>query len=134
MSESRVYLALAEDAPARLLDGERLDPSVFTAHAVTPALRAALPAVDEEELEYEALWEAAAACPGRPLVAAVDVATSTVTWLGDVDRPSAVTCGSDVGQPDIVSWHVALDGDDDDAELSWYDASETVEVARLAAL
>lgn len=132
MTERRVYLALSEEAPARLLDGAGLDPSRFAAHAVTPALRSALPSVDEEELEYEALWEAAAACPGRVIVAAVDLPADAVKWLGDEERPSAVTCGVEIGQTDVVSWHVSLDGDDDDAELSWYDASETAEVAGLA--
>lgn len=133
MTESRVYLSLSEQAPALLLEGARLDSSQFTAHAVTTALRAALPSVDEEELEYEALWEAAAGCPGRALVAAVDLPDTAVAWLGEQERPSAVACSVEVGQTDIVSWHVALEGDDDDAELSWYDASETAEVARLAA-
>ncbi len=134
MTESRVYLSLAREAPAHLLQGSALGPAQFSAHAVTAALRSALPVMDEEELEYEALWEAAAGCPGRALVAAVDVSTQAVTWLGDEARPSAVACGVDVGQADLVSWHVALEGDDDEAELSWYDASETGEVARLVAL
>lgn len=132
MSETRVYLALDEDVPALLLDGGTLAPERFTAHAVTAALRGALPAVDEEELEYEALWEAAASCPGRALVAAVDVPADAVTWLGDDQHPSLVSCSVEVGQHNLVSWHVALEGDDDDAELSWYDASETPEVSRLA--
>ena len=132
MSDARVYLAVLPCAPAALLRGEDLDPSAVAAHAVTAALRAALPDAEEEELEYEALWEAAAECAQRVLVAAVDLPAAQVAWTGDELRPSAVRCAAPIRGDAVVSWHVALASDDADAELSWYDASELHEVARLA--
>lgn len=119
-------------------------------HAVTPALRAALPDEDEEGLEYAAQLLAAddslerlgtKAVPRRRVVITVDVPEALVESVDDAHAPSVVRLTSTVGWDDVACAHIdekaaegdvsaALDGDDDAAErlaerdLLWYDASE----------
>lgn len=119
-------------------------------HAVTPALRAALPDEDEEGLEFAAQLLAAddslerlegQSAPRRRVVVAADVPEVIVESVDDAHAPSVVRLTSTVGWDDVACAHVdepaavadvtaALAGDPDAAErlaerdLLWYDASE----------
>lgn len=122
-------------------------------HAVTPALRAALPDEDDEGLEYAAQLFAADDSLDvlhgasdrllRRLVVAADVAESLVEAVvpGEDHAPSAVRLLATVGWDDVACAHVdepearadvaaALAGDEDaverlaDRDLLWYDRSE----------
>lgn len=125
-------------------------------HAVTSALRAALPDEDEEGLEYAAQLLAAddslgrldgGAAPRRRVVIAADVPEAVVDSVDDPHAPSVVRLTTPVGWDDVACAHVdeataeddvaaALAGDDEAAErladrdLLWYDVSE---LDRLAA-
>lgn len=130
MTETRAFIGVAPQTPEQMGATGVVAPAGARVHLVTDALRAALEGIGEEDLEYEAMWEAAADCPGRVVVAAVDVPAPAVTLTAGEERPSAAAVEVEVTAARLVSWHVAVDADAD-AELSWYDASETVEVARL---
>ena len=137
-----------------------LGPQVFEAHAVTSALRLALPDCDDEELEYVAMTAAAqdsvqwlrGETPSRRLVFAVDA--EVVPVVGG--EPSAVEV--DVAIPgDVVAFHVddadaastvraawvaVVTGEGDEAallercadhELLWFAASELDQVMRILA-
>jgi hypothetical protein len=119
-------------------------------HAVTPALRAALPDEDEEGLEFAAQLLAAddslerlegQSAPRRRVVVAADVPEVIVESVDDAHAPSVVRLTSTVGWDDVACAHVdepaavadvtaALAGDPHAAErlaerdLLWYDASE----------
>lgn len=120
-------------------------------HAVTPALRAALPEEDEEGLEYAAqllaaddsldLLDGAGTAGRRRVVVAADVPEFVVDSVDEPDAPSVLRLTSTVGWDDVASAHVdepaaeadvaaAVDGDADAAErladrdLLWYDVSE----------
>lgn len=127
-------------------------------HAVTPALRAALPDEDEEGLEYAAqllaaddsldLLEQLAPRARRRVVVAADVPESLVEPVeGDVHAPSVVRLLGGIGWSDVACAHVdeaaaeadvtaTLSGDDDAAErlgerdLLWYDVSELATLGR----
>ncbi|HEX5331580.1 MAG TPA: hypothetical protein VFW79_02970 [Cellulomonas sp.] len=127
-------------------------------HAVTPALRAALPDEDEEGLEFVALLAAAdeallriAARPDAPrlrLVLSLDVSEADLAAMDDDDQaPSAIRLRVAVGRDDLVCAHVdepaasadverALAGDAgaaerlDDLDLLWYDATELAAIPR----
>ncbi|HEY3438304.1 MAG TPA: hypothetical protein VGK35_11525 [Actinotalea sp.] len=128
-------------------------------HAVTPALRAALPDEDEEGLEYAAQLLAAddsldrldgtAPTGRRRVVVAADVPEAVVDSVdeaGDL-APSTVVLTTSVGWDSVACAHVdepaaeadvvaALAGDEAalerlaERDLLWYDASE---LERLAA-
>ncbi|GEN78323.1 DUF6912 family protein [Actinotalea fermentans] len=147
----RIYVpsTLAELDPSR-----GLQPRLV--HAVTSALRAALPDEDEEGLEYAAQLLAAddsldrlegTDAPRRRVVVAVDVPEAVVEAVDDPHAPSVVRLTIPVGWDDVACAHVdeaaaeadvvaALAGDDDAVErlaerdLLWYDSSE---LDRLAA-
>jgi hypothetical protein len=119
-------------------------------HAVTPALRAALPDEDEEGLEYAAQLLAAddslerlgcRSVARRRVVITADVPEAVVEAVDDAHAPSVVRLTSTVGWDDVACAHVdeavaevgvaaALDGDDGaierlaERDLLWYDASE----------
>lgn len=125
-------------------------------HAVTSALRGALPDEDEEGLEYAAQLLAADDslerldgndAPRRRVVLAVDVPEAVVESVDDPHAPSVVRLTATVGWDEVACAHVdeaaaeadivaTLSGDGDAAErlaerdLLWYDASE---LDRLAA-
>ncbi|PVU83957.1 hypothetical protein DDP54_02560 [Cellulomonas sp. WB94] len=127
-------------------------------HAVTAALRAALPDEDEEGLEFVALLAAAdevlLRLAGRPdaprlrLVLSVDVPEADLTAVDDDERaPSAAQLRVAVKRDDIVCAHVdepaasadverAVAGDSgaverlDDLDLLWYDATELSAIPR----
>ncbi len=146
----RIYLPAT---PAELADPTGLSPRVV--HAVTPALRAALPDEDEEGLEFAAQLLAADDSldlldPARPrrVVVAADVPDDAVAPLGDDDAvASAVRLVTPVTWEDVACAHVdepgaaqdvtaALAGDEDAAErlverdLLWYDVTELAALAR----
>lgn len=128
------------------------------AHAVTPALRAALPEEDEEGLEFAAQLAAAddsllrvAARPGVPdlrIVLAADVPDAAVTPATSADdAPSGVDVAVEVTLREVACAHVdepeaavdvraALTGDEDAVErlaerdLLWYDVSELGAIPR----
>lgn len=150
----RVYL------PASLDELDQLGTVVAPrrAHAVTAALRDALPDEDEEGWEFVAQLVAAddslarlADRPGAPrlrLVLAADVPDDTVTPDEDPGADvTAVTIASGVPVDAVVCAHVdepaaaadvaaALAGDDDarqrleDRDLLWYDVSELGRIPR----
>ncbi len=118
-------------------------------HAVTPALRAALPDEDEEGLEYAAQLLAAddslerlgAGVPPRRVVITADVPEAVVDSVEESHAPSVVRLTTTIGWDDVACAHVdekaaeadvaaTLGGDDEAAErlaerdLLWYDASE----------
>lgn len=138
---------------------ELADPSGLgprTVHAVTPALRAALPDEDDEGLEFSAQLLAAddslerlADHPDarrRRVVVAADVPEDAVRALVDPDLPSAVELVEPVGWDDVACAHVdeaaaegdvvaALAGDEVAADrlaerdLLWYDVTELAGLA-----
>ncbi len=125
-------------------------------HAVTSALRAALPDEDEEGLEYAAQLLAAddsldrldgSDAPRRRVVVAADVPEAVVEAVDEPHAPSVVRLTTPIGWDDVACAHVdeagavddvvaALAGDDEavdrlaDRDLLWYDVSE---LDRLAA-
>ncbi|CAN5251566.1 hypothetical protein BH11ACT1_BH11ACT1_06970 [soil metagenome] len=127
-------------------------------HAVTPALREALPDEDEEGLEFLALLAAAdeallriaarADAPRLRLVLSLDVPETDLGAIDDDDQaPSAMRLLVAVGRADLVCAHVdepaasadverALAGDAeaaerlDDLDLLWYDATELAAIPR----
>ena len=140
----RIYLP---SSFAELDQGRGLAPRLV--HAVTPALRAALPDEDEEGLEFAAQLLAAddslerlgAAVPPRRVVITADVPEAVVDSVEDAHAPSVVRLTTTIGWDDVACAHVdekaaeadvtaTLGGDDEAAErlaerdLLWYDASE----------
>jgi hypothetical protein len=142
----RIYLPAAL---SELADSNGLAPRVV--HAVTPALRAALPDEDDEGLEFAAQLLAAddsldrldGERRPRRVVVAADVPPEVIEPAeSDVSEvPSAVNLASVVTWDQVACAHVdeqeaesevraALDGDDDAAErlvdrdLLWYDVTE----------
>lgn len=119
-------------------------------HAVTPALRAALPDEDEEGLEYAAQLLAAddslermadRPVARRRVVITADVPEVVVESVDDAHAASVVRLTTTIGWDDVACAHVdekaaegdvtaALDGDDDamerlaERDLLWYDSSE----------
>jgi len=150
----RVYLPATLDQLDHL--GTAIAPG--PAHAVTPALRTALPDEDEEGWEYSALLAAAddslallaahADGPRLRVVVAADVPDEVVTVPGDTDAvASAVRVVAAVPRQAIVSVHVdepaaapdvaaALGADRaaaervDERELLWYDVTELDHIPR----
>ncbi|GCD19917.1 DUF6912 family protein [Cellulomonas algicola] len=129
-----------------------------TAHAVTPALRSALPDEDDETVEFVAQLTAAddaldllRARPDAPrlrVVVSVDVPDASVAAVTDDGAPpSAVRLVVDVAATDVACAHVdepearpdvvaALAGDGEarerleERDLLWYDASELGAIPR----
>jgi hypothetical protein len=149
----RIYL------PATLDELDAIDLSARRGHAVTEALRAALPDEDDEGLEFAAqlmaaddsfdLLRSAPSAPRQRLVVSVDVPDARVAVVSDHEdaAPSLVELTGDVPVAAIVCAHVdepgasadveaALAGDEaagerlDDADLLWYDATELPQIPR----
>jgi hypothetical protein len=147
----RIYLPATF---TELGDPAGLGPRVV--HAVTPALRAALPDEDEEGLEFSAQLLAADDCldllaesaaPARRVVVAADVPQDAVAPIDDDDlAPSSVRLLVPVTWQDVACAHVdepaaeddvtaALAGDEDAGErlverdLLWYDVTELAALA-----
>lgn len=160
MSRTRVYLPLSEALLRRLAVAGEIGSPPVRAHAVTPALLRSRPGASEEELEYAALCEAAAAAGrlrGRPgerrAVAAADVESESVhapaldrgqaasqrpcegvEARGRGDHPrqwdSSVDVRAVVPLRGVVSLHVKEAGAAEGAELLWYDVTELDELIR----
>ena len=150
----RVYLPATLDE----LDHLDVDTGPRRAHAVTAALRAALPDEDDEGWEFVAQLVAAddslalladrPAVPRMRLVLAADVPDESVVPDPDPDAEvTAVTVLSGVGPDAVVCAHVdepsaaadvvaAVAGDDaavqrlEDRDLLWYDVSEFGRIPR----
>lgn len=150
----RIYLPATVDELDRL--GAEAGPR--RAHAVTPALREALPDEDDEGWEFVAQLVAAdeslalladhPTAPRLRLVLAADVPDESVVPDDDPDADvTAVTVTSGVPAEAIVCAHVdepaaagdvvaAVAGDDDavqrleDRDLLWYDVSELNRIPR----
>jgi hypothetical protein len=121
--------------------------AVDVATAVTADLRAALPGLDEEELELEALLDAAGlsfsvlgqdpSAPRRRVVVAADVPEGTVTPQPDLGAALVRLAGT-VPLRAVASVHVdepgaqsrVAAGDLDDVDLLWYAPSEIAELLR----
>lgn len=138
----RIFVRVGVTDLETWLAGGDVDLAGRGVQAVTDRARQALPDDDEEELEYAALWWAAAAAParenaasGRLVVAALGVPIGLVqdVEVDDPDRGFEVAVRAPLSRRHLAALHVA-DGppDDEDAELSWYDASELAQVASFA--
>jgi len=146
---TRIYLPLDNDWLLALTRTRQLGDVPLSAHAVTESLRRALPAADEEELEYAALCDAVDASarrrdgPGeRRMVAAADVDRAWVTAVGapdgvPIDGALIADADADAAVPESAVWvahavplgqvaafHVDEAGAADDDELLWYDPTE----------
>ena len=136
VTATRVFVAIGETGLRALAQEGRLVGSDVRASAVTPTVRQAFPADDEEELEYDALQVAAELTaqerPGeRIVVAAVDVDPEHVEEVppgAGVDG-FEVRIRSDIPATRVRSVHAAERGGDAEAELLWYDASELTALA-----
>ena len=129
MTHARIYLPLTV-ADADALAGPTAAVSPATAYAVTEALRSSLPGADEEELEYAAMTEAAAAAGRhrggdlvRRAVGAADVDPRAVEERGDPQEPARIGLRAAVPLQSFVSLHLDEEpGGADD--LLWYDITE----------
>lgn len=154
----RIYLPATLDELDETADGAPVVLAPRRAHAVTPALRAALPEEDDEELEYAAQLAAAddalLLVAGRPhapqlrLVLSADVPETAVAPVGDDDvAPSLVELRAPVPLADVVCGHVdeaeaaedlalAVTGDEaaierlSERDLLWYDVTELGDIPR----
>ena len=139
MSRTRVYLPLTGEDCRTLASERRLESPPRAAHAVTRALEVAHPGVDLEVHEHLALQAAArtalaaaAGTGGRVVVGAADVDPSLVVdAAGQREEPSVVRLTEPLPLARIASFHLgdaqlAVVGsrDDEEIELSWYDATE----------
>ena len=91
MSQTRLYLPLDAKGVRRLAADRELRPAPLRAFAVTDRVERALPEGDEEEWEYAALTDAAAAASAaagpahKRVIAAADVDSDWVNIEGDAD-------------------------------------------------
>ena len=104
------------------------------AFAATDSVRAEQPGTDDEDLEYEALQEAAFVAlsetepHSRALVIAAEVPARAITGHPEQLGAFGLTLGA--GQARIVAFHVteqtatAAAADDTDPALLWFDAAE----------
>ncbi|WP_066582609.1 DUF6912 family protein [Cellulomonas timonensis] len=154
----RIYLPATLDELDDPAEGGQPVLGARRVHTVTPALRAALPEEDEEELEYAAQLAAAddalLLVAGRPhapqlrLVLSADVPDGAVSPVGDDGvAPSAVELREPVPLADVACGHVdepeaaedlalAVTGDEAaierlaERDLLWYDVSELGDIPR----
>lgn len=125
----RVYLPLLLEELADIASTGRLPDR--HGYAVTSALRAADPAADEEDLEFEAMCQALDAArslgDGRRVIGSADV--PEVPGTGDDARLDAATS---VALSEVVSFHVEEEAGDEGSgydDLLWYDVTELPELA-----
>jgi hypothetical protein len=112
----RVYLPTTLLSLADILAKGELAPAPLHGFAVTPTLREAYAAGDEEELEYVAMLAAAreslrllALSPGAPrrrVVLAADMPDADVTWIAYDDEPAAVVINAVIPVKALASGHV----------------------------
>lgn len=102
-----------------------------TGYTATARLAAALPDLDEEELDYQAMCDAveAAGRPrgGRRIVVACDVPALALTDADD-DSGTLVTMPAGIEHTRLAALFVDDPGAGDDEELSWYDVTELADV------
>lgn len=129
----RVYVPMTVPALVRLRGEGGYGGTVWTAHAVTPALREWYAASDTEELEHAAFLDAEraglrllAAEPSAPrlrVVLSADVPDDLTAPAGeDGDERSVVLCHGDLSLADVASVHVdeeAAQADIEAAVLAW---------------
>jgi hypothetical protein len=141
MTLARVYVPLTPAMVRDLADTRQISPAPVAAHAVTPRLERALPGSDEEEREYAALRDAAAAADAlsagsvvRRVVVAADVDSAWVDHRRgeSSDVLSTVEITEPVPLRLVVSFHVDEVAGRHDDELLWYDVTELAEVVRQA--
>ena len=89
----RVYVPLTVHGLTSLHHAGRIAPAPFAAHAVTPAMRAAMADADEEELEYAALM--AAAYDSLVLIAQTGAEARRVVVAADIDDADVAVVGGD---------------------------------------
>jgi hypothetical protein len=138
----RVYIPATWPMLRKLVADGRFDPVGGTAFALTPRLREAYLAGDDEELEYAAMSEAARASlrllavefglgedstPARRIVVSADL--DDVTLRPDLDD-GAVRIRGAVGVAAIAAVHV----DTEDAEFAVRQAAGAVDAADLGDL
>ncbi|HWG03138.1 MAG TPA: hypothetical protein VG164_14990 [Trebonia sp.] len=112
----RVYLPATLESLAAVLAKAEIASPPLNGYGVTPALREAYAAGDEEELEYVAMLAAARESlrllalapdvPRRRVVLAADVPDAEVTWIAYDDDPAAVLIGAAVPLSAVASGHV----------------------------
>ncbi len=148
--QRRVYVPVTRRTLMELRAGGGLAGTPLPAFAVTEGLCRDNPGADQEELEYLAFLQAAAAAPGaQRVVAAVDVegdsvvdaeadADSDSVAEGDTDvatrSSSAVRVTSSVPLRLMASFHVEESprtSGADQGEFLWYDATEIDTVVDL---
>lgn len=134
MSLRRVYLALDASDLRRLAGDEDVQVDDRPARAVTAAVRRELADVDEEEQEYDALLECAAAASvragaSRRVVAAADLPAASVHDVPD--GYADVTVEGPVRRERLVSLHVDETTEHDDTDLLWHDVTELDQVIAL---
>ena len=157
---ARVYLPATSAHLAGLVQSGSM-PTGGTGYAVTPAVRAGSPDGDDDEWEFEAFGDAAAACIAlldpatselRRVVVSVDLDPTDVVAAGGspaaASTPSAVAVPAQVARASVAAVHVddehaaaalsrVLDGGSasllDDVALDWFDASEVEALVRQLA-
>ncbi len=135
MSLRRVYVALDPSDLHQLADEGRVEVDGRPARAVTAAVRRELAEVDEEEQEYDALLECAAAAleragSSRRVVAAADLPEAAVHDVAD--GYAEVTLDGPLPRERLVSFHVDETTEHQDADLLWHDVTELEQVISLA--
>lgn len=154
----RVYLPSTLPTLADVLAKGEVGPPPVRAFAVTPALREAYAAGDDEELEYVAMLAAARQslrmlagdqrASRRRVVLAAEVPDGEVRWNAYDDEPAMVVLGTPVPVTALASGHIddadagadvaaaaaaigAADGGDEDAAFT-VDSAEGHELAWYA--
>ena len=138
MTQTRIYVPMTPDDVRRLGAERQLGPAPVAAFSVTERLERADPTGLEEEWEYAALSEAAAAAAElqgttvvKRVVAAADVDPASVSNDGAREGLGAVIVSAAVPLARIVSFLVdETAGDQGTEDLLWYDATELDEVLR----
>lgn len=142
--QRRIYVPVTRRTLVSLRAGAGLTGQPLLAFAVTERLRRDNPGADEEQLEYLAFQDAAAAAPGAPrLVAAADVGADSVADAeadaeadAAIDTSSAVRVAGSVPLRLLTSFHIEesprVQGSEPGAFL-WYDATEIDTVVDLLA-
>ena len=111
---ARVYLPVSA-AQLRLLAVTGELPGSHPVFTVSDARRRGDPQAEEEELEYDALCEAAE----------VDLGPRRIVLAADVDLPPGEPHAVDgIARAQVVAVHVSQAGADEEEELLWYDVSE----------
>lgn len=130
----RLYVPLTPQDVTSVVQASDITPDVV--YAVTSDLVDLAPQADGEEHEHLATQFAAASCAGRIVVGVFDVRGDAAELPAAPSRvPGAATPNAPVSGRDLVCFLVGDEevtvSEDADVELSWYDATEAADVARL---